>query len=74
MEFYRSQILVCTGTGCASSNSHGIIAAFGEQHDQQHDCQKHHAGDDPKTDDKLPLPGCPLGFSLQSLASEFFGI
>ena len=31
MEFYRSQILVCTGTGCASSNSHGIIAAFEEE-------------------------------------------
>ena len=31
MEFYRSQVLVCTGTGCSSSNSRGIIAKFEEE-------------------------------------------
>ncbi len=30
MEFYRSQVLCCTGTGCSSSNSPGIIAKFEE--------------------------------------------
>ena len=30
MEFYRSQVLCCTGTGCSSSNSSGIIAKFEE--------------------------------------------
>jgi NADP-reducing hydrogenase subunit HndC len=30
MEFYRSQVLVCTGTGCSSSNSPGIISKFEE--------------------------------------------
>ena len=30
MEFYRSQILICTGTGCASSNSPAIIERFEE--------------------------------------------
>jgi len=30
MEFYRSQVLVCTGTGCSSSNSPGIIDKFEE--------------------------------------------
>ncbi len=30
MEFYRSQVLVCTGTGCASSNSPAIIDRFEE--------------------------------------------
>jgi NADP-reducing hydrogenase subunit HndC len=31
MEFYRSHVLVCTGTGCSSSNSRGIIAKFEEE-------------------------------------------
>ncbi len=31
MEFYRSQVLVCTGTGCTSSNSPGIIKRFEEE-------------------------------------------
>ncbi len=31
MEYYRSQVLVCTGTGCSSSNSHGIIKKFEEE-------------------------------------------
>ena len=31
MEFYRSQVLVCTGTGCSSSNSHGIVKKFEEE-------------------------------------------
>ena len=30
MEFYRSQILICTGTGCSSSNSPAIIERFEE--------------------------------------------
>ena len=30
MEFYRSQVLVCTGTGCSSSNSPAIIDKFEE--------------------------------------------
>ncbi len=30
MEFYRSQVLVCTGTGCSSSNSAAIITKFEE--------------------------------------------
>ncbi len=30
MEFYRSQVLCCTGTGCSSSNAAGIIAKFEE--------------------------------------------
>lgn len=30
MEFYRSQILICTGTGCSSSNSPAIIEKFEE--------------------------------------------
>ncbi|HWQ58773.1 MAG TPA: NADH-quinone oxidoreductase subunit NuoF [Clostridia bacterium] len=30
MEFYRSQVLVCTGTGCSSSNSPAIIEKFEE--------------------------------------------
>lgn len=30
MEFYRSQVLVCTGTGCSSSNSPAIISKFEE--------------------------------------------
>lgn len=28
MEFYRSQVLVCAGTGCTSSNSQKILSAF----------------------------------------------
>ncbi|HMM32088.1 MAG TPA: NADH-quinone oxidoreductase subunit NuoF, partial [Clostridia bacterium] len=31
MEYYRSQVLVCTGTGCSSSNSHGIVKRFEEE-------------------------------------------
>ena len=31
MEFYRSQILCCTGTGCTSSGSRAIIAKFEEE-------------------------------------------
>jgi NADP-reducing hydrogenase subunit HndC len=31
MEFYRSHVLICTGTGCSSSNSRGIIAKFEEE-------------------------------------------
>ncbi len=31
MEFYRSQVLCCTGTGCTSSNSRSIIAKFEEE-------------------------------------------
>ena len=30
MEYYRSQILICTGTGCSSSNSPAIIERFEE--------------------------------------------
>ncbi len=30
MEFYRSQVLICTGTGCSSSNSPAIIEKFEE--------------------------------------------
>ena len=30
MEFYRSQVLVCTGTGCSSSDSSAIINKFEE--------------------------------------------
>ena len=30
MEYYRSQVLICTGTGCSSSNSPAIIKRFGE--------------------------------------------
>ncbi len=31
MEFYRSQVLVCTGTGCSSSGSWNIIKKFNEE-------------------------------------------
>ena len=31
MEFYRSQVLVCTGTGCTSSNSKEIIKVFEDE-------------------------------------------
>jgi NADP-reducing hydrogenase subunit HndC len=31
MDFYRSQVLCCTGTGCTSSNSRSIIAKFEEE-------------------------------------------
>ena len=31
MEFYRSQVLCCTGTGCTSSNSRSVIAKFEEE-------------------------------------------
>ena len=31
MEFFRSQVLICTGTGCSSSNSHGLITKFEEE-------------------------------------------
>ncbi len=31
MEFYRSQVLVCTGTGCSSSGSWNIIKIFNEE-------------------------------------------
>ncbi|MEG1547213.1 MAG: NADH-quinone oxidoreductase subunit NuoF [Clostridia bacterium] len=31
MEFFRSQVLVCTGTGCSSSNSNGIVVKFEEE-------------------------------------------
>lgn len=30
MEYYRSQVLICTGTGCSSSNSPAIIKRFEE--------------------------------------------
>ncbi len=30
MEYYRSQVLICTGTGCSSSNSPAIIEKFEE--------------------------------------------
>ena len=30
MEYYRSQVLICTGTGCSSSNSPAIIERFEE--------------------------------------------
>ena len=30
MEYYRSQVLICTGTGCSSSNSPAIIMRFEE--------------------------------------------
>jgi NADH:ubiquinone oxidoreductase subunit E len=31
MAFYRSQVLVCGGTGCTSSGSKNILAAFKEE-------------------------------------------
>lgn len=31
MDFYRSQVLVCTGTGCTSSGSPNIIKKFEEE-------------------------------------------
>ena len=31
MNFVRSHILVCTGTGCSSSNSPAIIEAFEQE-------------------------------------------
>ena len=31
MEYFRSQVLCCTGTGCTSSNARGIIAKFEEE-------------------------------------------
>ena len=30
MEYYRSQVLICSGTGCSSSNSPAIIKRFEE--------------------------------------------
>lgn len=31
MEFYRTQVLICAGTGCSSSGSHAIIEKFEEE-------------------------------------------
>lgn len=40
MNYVRSHILVCTGTGCSSSNSEKIIEAFQHELDQQNMAQE----------------------------------
>ena len=35
MAFYRSHVLVCTGTGCAASNSNGLVEEFEAQLKQE---------------------------------------